>query len=63
MTRVKGFIEIERLSPPTGRSPGRMRAVAYSGTTDNPTGVLGFRDYRSGSGQIKALKFLRRLIK
>ena len=59
----KGFIEIERLSNPTGKGMGRMRAIAYSGTPKNITGVLGHKDYRTGSGGEKALRFLRKLIR
>lgn len=59
----KGFIEIEQLSKPTGKGMGRRRATAYSGTPKNPTGLLGFRDFRTGSGASKALDFLRKLIR
>jgi len=59
----KGFIDIEQLSPPSKKGMGTYRAIAYSGTRKKPTGILGFRDYRTGSGGEKALKFLRGLLK
>ena len=59
----EGFIDIEQLSPPTKKGMGKHRAIAYSGTRKNPTGILGFRDYRTGSGAKKALKFLEGLLK
>lgn len=59
----KGFILIEQLSKASGKGMGRKRAIAYSGTPKNPTGLLGFRDFRTGSGGTKALEFLRKLIR
>lgn len=58
---VKGFIDIEELSPPTKKGMGRRRAIAYSGTRKNPISVLGFRDFRTGAGGIKAIDYLKSL--
>jgi hypothetical protein len=62
MAKKKGFIAIERLSPPTGRGMGLHEMVAYSGTKDKPTGVLGHGRFRSGSGYEKLKNKLKRLI-
>jgi len=58
---VKGFIEVEQLSPANKKGMGRSRAIAYSGTKKNPIAVLGFRDFRTGAGGIKAIDFLKTL--
>ena len=58
----KGFIFIERLSPPTGKGLGLHEMVAYSGTENKPTGLLGFGRYRTGEGGKKLLTKLRKLI-
>ena len=58
----QGFIDIEQLSPPNKKGMGRQRAIAYSGTRKNPIDILGFKDYRTGGGGKKAIKFLETLI-
>jgi hypothetical protein len=60
---VKGFIEIERLSAPTGKGPGLHEIVAYSGTKENITGVIGHGRARSGAGIQRLLKKLQRMVK
>ena len=60
--KTKGFLVIEQLSPPNKKGMGRQRAIAYSGTRKNPINILGFKDYRTGGGGKKAIKFLKTLI-
>jgi hypothetical protein len=57
----KGFIEIERLSPPNENSMGMHRASAWLGTYEDGT-FLDYYDFRSFSGKEKAMKKLREAI-
>ena len=57
-----GFYELERLSAPTGRGPGKVRFTAYSGTPEKPIDILGFMDVRSGSGMKRAHAKMRKLV-
>ena len=57
----KGFIEIERLSPPNANSIGMHRASAWLGTYEDGT-FLSCYDFRSASGKEKAIKKLMGLI-
>tara|TARA_A200000159_G_C7261479_1_gene313270 strand:- start:500 stop:793 length:294 start_codon:yes stop_codon:yes gene_type:complete len=58
----KGFIEIERLSPPTAKSMGMHRASAWLGTDYEYGTFLSYYDFRSVSGKEKAMKKLREAI-
>ncbi len=57
-----GFFEVEKLSDATKKGMGLHRATAYTGTPENPTGLLGFRDFRTGSGWKRTLKYMRKLV-
>ena len=57
----KGFIEIERLSPPNANSMGMHRASAWLGTYEDGT-FLTYYNFRSASGKEKAIKKLMEAI-